>query len=471
MRDDDLIYTPAHRLAALIAARKLSAVTLVDAVIARAEQVNPRLNCFATTLFAEAREAARRAEDDVMHDRPLGPLHGVPVTVKDGVATAGHRMTCGSYAMEDVVASGDAVVWQRLRAAGAILLGKTATPEFFHKVATDSPIYGITRNPWALDRTPGGSSGGAAACLAAGIGALAVGTDGGGSIRCPASCAGVLGLKPTLGRVPHDGFADTFGNYSFVGPMARDVRDMAIMLSVMSGPDFSDAHSLAVPALPLAAVAAPALRGMHVGWVPRVGGTPVDVDVATLTADAVRLMQADGAEVTEFDDPAFDDVFDTYVVIATTAHAARLGPFVARFGERMTASLKASIVQGAAYSAADLVRAIDRRTVLYRHVQRLFDRFDVLVMPTLTAPPKPVDAGGAINTAMYAEWARTLYPFNLTGHPAASVPCGFTRDGMPVGLQIVAPWYGEPRIIGLAAFLEAAIRWSERRPPLLPQEP
>ena len=466
MADDDLIYAPAHRLAALIAAGKLSPVTLVDAVIARAEQVDPRLNCFATRLFDQARDAARRAEDDVMHGGPLGPLHGVPITVKDGVATAGHKMTCGSYAMEDVVAAADAVVWQRLRAAGAILLGKTATPEFFHKVLTDSPIYGVTRNPWALDRTPGGSSGGAAACLAAGVGPLAVGTDGGGSIRCPASWAGVLGLKATLGRVPHDGFADTFGNYSFVGPMARDVRDMAIMLSVMSGPDISDAHSRAVPPFPLDAVALPMPRGLRVGWMPHFGGTASEPEVAALTAEAVRRMAAEGAEVTEFSDPIFDDVFDTYVVIATASHAARLGPFVARFGERMTESLKASIAQGGTSSAADLMRAIDRRTVLYRHTQRLFERFDVLAMPTMTIPPPALDAGGAINTPTYAAWARTLYPFNLTGNPAASVPCGFTRDGLPVGLQVVAPWHEEGRIIDVAAFLEAAIRWADRRPPL-----
>jgi aspartyl-tRNA(Asn)/glutamyl-tRNA(Gln) amidotransferase subunit A len=466
MVDAELIYTPAHKLAELIAARKLSPLTLVDAVIARAEQVNPRLNCFATKLFEQAREAARRAEDDVMRNRPLGPLHGVPITVKDGVATAGHPMTCGSYAMADFIAPNDSVVWQRLTAAGAILLGKTATPEFFHKVLTDSLIYGITRNPWSLDHTPGGSSGGAAACLATGIGPLAVGTDGGGSIRCPASCAGVLGLKPTLGRVPHDGFADTFGNYSFVGPMARDVRDMEIMLAVMSGPDAIDAHSLSVPPFLLGAARPPSVRGLRVAWMPRFGGAQVEAEVATLTGQAMRLIESDGAVVSEFSDPAFDDAFETYVVIATSAHAGRLGHFVARFGERMTESLKASIAQGAGYLAPDLVRAVDRRTALYRHVQPLFDRFDVLAMPTLTAPPKPVDAGGAINTPMYAEWARTLYPFNLTGNPAASAPCGFTRGGLPVGLQLVAPWYEERRIIEVAAFLEAASPWASRRPPL-----
>lgn len=466
MRNDDLIFAPAYQLAAWIAGRKLSPVTLVDAVIARAEHVNPRLNAFATPLFDEARAAARRAEDDVVRGRPLGPLHGVPITVKDGVATAGHPMTCGSYAMADVVAANDAVVWQRLRAAGAILLGKTATPEFFHKVLTDSPIHGVTRNPWALDRTPGGSSGGASACLAAGIGPLAVGTDGGGSIRCPAACTGVLGLKPTLGRVPQDGFADTFGNYSFVGPMARDVRDMAIMLAVMSGPDSSDAYTQSVSALPVPPAVAPAVRGVRIGWLPRFGGAPAQAEVEDRAAAAVHLFAQEGAEVTELDAPVFDDVFDTYVVIATTAHAGRLGHFVPRFGERMTESLKLSIAEGEARSAADLIRAIDRRTVLYRTVQHLFERFDVLVMPTLTAPPKPLDAGGAINTPMYAQWARTLYPFNLTGHPAASVPCGFTADGLPVGLQIVARWYEEDRIIDLAATLEAATRWADQRPPM-----
>lgn len=466
MVDTALIYTPAHRLAALIAERKLSPVTLVDAAIARAEEVNPRINCFATTLFEQARDAARKAEEDVVLGRRLGPLHGVPVTVKDGVATAGHPMTCGSYAMADVVAAEDSVVWRRLQAAGAILLGKMATPEFFHKVLNDSLIYGITRNPWSLDHTPGGSSGGVSAALAAGIGPVAVGTDGGGSIRCPASCAGVLGLKPTLGRVPHDGFADTFGNYSFIGPMARDVRDIEIMLAVMSGPDAVDAHSIGVPPFASDGARSLTVRGLRAAWLPRFGQAPVEAEVASLTERAVRRMAEDGAIVEDVEQSIFDDVFDAYVVIATSAHAGRLGHFVAKFGPRMTESLRASIAQGATYSASDLLRAVDRRTVLYRHVQRLFDRFDVLVTPTMTAPPKRVDAGGAINTPMYAEWARTLYPFNLTGNPAASVPCGFTQGGLPVGLQVIAPWYEERRIINIAAFLEKACPWADRRPPL-----
>jgi aspartyl-tRNA(Asn)/glutamyl-tRNA(Gln) amidotransferase subunit A len=464
MNTDDLCFTPATELARRIATRELSPVTLMDAVLARAEAMDKLLNLFALPRFDAARDAARAAEAAVMSGAPLGPLHGVPITVKDNVAVAGLRWANGSAAFMDNVAAEDAAIVARVKAAGAIIIGKTTLPEFAHKVLTDSPEFGVTRSPWSLDHTPGGSSGGASAALAAGVAPLAIGTDGGGSIRCPSSCAGLNGIKATLGRVPQEA-PDAFGAYFFVGPMARRVEDVALLLSVMAGPLAADPWSLAAP--PLSGKPPErAPRGIRIGWVEHFGKYRTEAEVAGLTGAAVRRLEAEGAIVEELRDPCFDDVFDTYTIIASSAHAARFGGIVERWGPRMTPSMLESIAKGQRWSTAELIRATDRRTNLYRAVQRLFERFDVIATPTMIAPPKPLDAGGSIATEMYAEWAAPLYPFNLTGHPAMSAPAGFTKAGLPVGLQLVGPWFGEDRLLGLATTVEAAFAWHERRPPI-----
>jgi aspartyl-tRNA(Asn)/glutamyl-tRNA(Gln) amidotransferase subunit A len=453
---------PATRLAGMIAARQVSPVEVMDAVLAQAERQHARLNLFVVKLFDEARDAARAAEAAVMKGGPLGLLHGVPMTVKDNVAMRGLPTANGSVAVDPPPAAEDWTVVARLRTAGAIPIGKTTLPEFAHKVLTDSPQTGITRNPWNLDRTPGGSSGGASAGTAAGVAPLAIGTDGGGSIRCPASCTGLVGLKATLGRIPNESFPDPFGNYAFVGPMARTVADCALMGSVMEGADPRDVHSLGVPPHP----PAPAVKGLRIGWVEQFGTYRTHPEVLAAMATARAALEAAGAVIEPLADPCFENVFETYIVVATTAHAARLGPLEEKAGDRMTASLRESIGIGRGFSAADLVRAMDRRGALFRAVQRLFGRFDLIATPTMLAPPPALDAGGSVASAFYAEWAAPLYPFNLTGHPAASVPAGLSSEGTPMGLQLVGPWHGEARILSAAAALEEALRWPEQWPAL-----
>src|SRR5204863_361807 len=234
-RDEELCFAPAVKLAGMIARREVSPVEVVDAVIARAERLEPSLNMFAMPLYERARAQAKAAEAAITRGDALGPLHGVPITIKDNVPIAGLRMCNGSVAFADFVPQRDAVVVTRVTQAGAICIGKTNLPEFAHKVLTDSPKFGVTRSPWSLDRTPGGSSGGASAALAAGIAPIAIGTDGGGSIRCPAACTGIAGLKATLGRIPFEAMPEAFANYAFVGPMTRVVDDIPLLLSVMSG--------------------------------------------------------------------------------------------------------------------------------------------------------------------------------------------------------------------------------------------
>jgi aspartyl-tRNA(Asn)/glutamyl-tRNA(Gln) amidotransferase subunit A len=461
---DELCFTPAARLAALIAQRAISPVDVVDAVLARAERLQPVLNIFCLTRAEEARAEARAAEAAVMRGETLGPLHGVPITVKDNVPVGGLPLRLGSVAMADYVAPADAAAVARVRQAGAIMIGKTNLPEFAHKVLTDSPLSGVTRNPWNLARTPGGSSGGASAALASGVAPIAVGTDSGGSIRCPAACTGTAGIKATLGRVPNE-VPDGFANFAFIGPMARVAEDLPLLLSVMAGPSGADPYSLATARF-TPQPRDEAVRGLRVAWIDRFGDVRPDQEVAAETARAVAMLESLGARIDTPDVPALARVFDTYLVLATTVHAARLQVHVEKFGDRLSDSIRASIACGATWSAADWQRASDRRTELFRAVQRLFETYDLVVTPTLTTTAKPVDAGGSVATEMYAEWAGFLYPFNLTGHPALSVPCGFSPDGLPIGLQLIGPWFGEQRLLDVALALEAAGRWSERRPTL-----
>jgi aspartyl-tRNA(Asn)/glutamyl-tRNA(Gln) amidotransferase subunit A len=242
---------------------------------------------------------------------------------------------------------------------------------------------------------------------------------------------------------------------------------MPLPVSVMAGPLATDPFSIASPPAPAAGLQVlENAAGLRIGWIEHFGRYRTDPEVARLTGVTVRGLEAQGAIVEELRDPCFEDVFATYMVIASSAHAARFSGLVERWREQMTPSILDSIAKGARWSAAEWMRAHDRRTGLFRAVQRLFDRFDVIATPTMTAPPMPLDAGGSIATEMYAEWAAPLYPFNLTGHPAMSVPAGFTESGLPVGLQLIGPWFAEAQLLSLAALLERISPWHERRPPI-----
>ena len=356
----------------------------------------------------------------------------MPITIKDNLAIAGLPTRHGSLTTPTTPAATDDPVVARIRAAGAVIIGKTTLPEFAHKVLTDGLLHGITRNPWSLAHTPGGSSGGASAAVAAGVTALAVGTDGGGSVRCPASCTGLVGLKATLGRVPNERAPDGFGNFSYTGPLARTAADAALLLRVIAGPIDPDPYSLAQR--PLGAhPPEPQARGIRIGWIEQFGRYRTDPEVASLTAAAIGRLEAAGAEVEALHDPCFADLFDTYTVLASTAHAARFGPLAERFGDAMTESLRESIARGNGWSAVEWQRAHDRRTTLFRAVQRLFQRFDVLATPTMLGPPPLVDAGGSIATAMYAEWAGAALPVQPHGAPCVIGPDGVHRGGAAGG--------------------------------------
>jgi len=456
--DRRLVEADELTLARLIRDKQVSPVAVVEAVLARIEALQPTVNAFITVTAEEARAAARRAEAAVMAGERLGPLHGVPFSVKDLLPTRGVRTTMGSLIFADQVPAEDAVPVRRLREAGAILVGKTTTPEFGHKPLTDSPLFGATRNPWDLSRTAGGSSGGAAAAVVSGQAPLALGTDGGGSIRLPASCCGIVGLKPTLGRVPHVSQADLFSSTSYIGPMARTVAETAACFDAIVGFDAGDPYSRPEPADDPRDVT---VRGLRVGWLPRVGNRLVDAEVLAATEAAVRHLEAGGAQVETLDEDvrAFEQ---TFLIGLQAGLAARVGAHMAAFGDKVAPSLRESIERGARWTAVDWVNALGQRTAIYRRVNALLRRFDVLLSPTLSRPALAVDhdafqsitIGGEEAGSIRGAWYPYLWPFNLSGHPALSLPCGVAADGLPIGLQIVGPWYGDRRVLALAGHLE-----------------
>jgi len=475
MPDDDVLFTSATKAAALIRRGALSPVDYVDVVLAAIDRAQPLLNCFVTVDSAGARAQAEAAARAVTAGEPLGPLHGVPVHIKDLVDVAGMRTGNGSAIFSDAPpAARDNVLVARLRAAGAIIIGKTTTPEFGVKGLTDGPAFGITRNPWNRERTSGGSSGGAAAAVAAGLAPLGLGTDGAGSIRGPAACCGLVGLKPTLGAVPHTTARDTFGNNSYAGPLARTVADAALMFDIMAGPDDGDPWSLggAIRAPLSPALQGSDLAGLRIGYIPRCANPRVAADVTANTQAALDAWAGLGAMVEEVTDPIDWIEFEGRVLYQAN-FAVFCAPYLAQWGNRMDPVTLAFMERGAQFSLADFRNAEFARTRLYRAIQALFGCYDVLVTPTMTRTALPVgfdaahdevEVDGVTCGITRQGWTSPQYPFNLTGHPAVSLPSGLGTDGLPTAVQVVGRWGAEADILRVGAALEAARPWADRRP-------
>ncbi|MBI4609271.1 MAG: amidase [Candidatus Rokubacteria bacterium] len=466
---DDICWLPATELVALIRSRKVSPVEVTDAVLARIERLNPMLNAFCTPTPELARRAAKEAEIAIMKGEPVGLLCGVPVSIKDLVFTRGVRTTGGSRIYADFIPEEDAVAVERLRGAGAVLLGKTNTPEFGHKGVTENPLFGATRNPWNPDRTPGGSSGGAAAAVATGLGPLALGTDGGGSIRIPAAFSGIYGFKPSFGRVPqHPGFPG-WETLSHTGPMARTVRDAALMLDAIAGPDERDRHSLpAAPGSYLAACDEP-VRGLSVAWSPDLGYAAIDPEVGRIAQAAAAVFESLGCHV-EAVNPGWENPEEIFSTLVAAETFAALADKIDAWRDRMDPTLVRFLERGRSVTAVDYIRASHRRTAYWLDVQGFLARFDLLLTPTLAVPPFAIGTLGPREIAgervSPLGWLPFTYPFNLTGQPAASVPAGFTADRLPVGLQIVGRRYADRTVLAASAAFEAARPWAARRPPI-----
>ena len=474
MSDTDLRFMPATRAAALIRRRQLSPVEYVDTVLAAAAREQPRLNAFVTIMADQARSDAQAAEQAVMRGDTLGPLHGIPVGIKDLVDVAGVRTTHGSAIFADNIAQADDILVTRLRQAGAIILGKTTTPEFGVKGLTDGPSFGIARNPWNTERTPGGSSGGSAAAVAAGIGPIALGTDGAGSVRGPAACCGLVGLKPTLGAVPNEAGRDAFGSNIYAGPLSRTIADAALMHSVLQGPDQNDPWSIGTnhPATLSPALLGHDLAALRIGYIPRCANPRVAADVTANTSASLAAWAAIGAEIEELTDP-IDWIEYEGRVLYQSSFAVFGAQYLPHWQNQMDPVTLAFMQRGATFSMADYRNAEYARTGLFRAIQALFRHYDVLVMPTMTRTALDVGHDAANDDIIIdgipcgitrQGWTSPQYPFNLTGHPALAVPSGFGDDGLPTSIQIVGKWGAETDILRLGALLEHAQPWAQHRP-------
>src|SRR5262245_36722209 len=476
MTHRDIAYTSAAELARMIRAKQISAREVVRAVLARAEAVQAACNCFITICADQALADAAAADQALAKATAVGPLHGVPFHVKDLVNTQGVRTTFASYIHEHNVPTEDSACVRRLKDAGAILIGKTTTPEFGHMPYTEAPLFGRTRNAWAADRTSGGSSGGAAVALAAGVCPIGVGTDAGGSTRIPAACNGVVGFKQSSGVVPHDMSPEVFANVSSINPMARSVLDTALMLEAMAGPHPSDPYSVGMPSTGFAAAAAPegSLAGVRIAWRPLLGNSVLDTEVRALCERAATALSNLGAIVEPMDDD-LEPVEPIWFAHASAMWNARFRNLLPQWRDRLSPTLVRQMELGRDITGEAVGRALLARTQLYRKVERWFIRFDVILTPTLarTAIPieerlfEPIEIEGRKVDTVRKAWYPYTHPFNLTGHPAISLPCGFHSDGLPVAIQLVGRRGEDARLLRVAALYEQARPWAERRPSLL----
>ena len=451
----DLAYKSAAELQALYRSERLSPVEAVKAALQRIEQINPKINAFMVVDGERALLAAQRSERRWRKREPLSPLDGQPVTIKDTLNLRDHPTRSGSRTTPATAVLEDSPEAARLKEAGAIILGKTTTPEFGWKGMTDGPLFGVTRNPWNLDRTPGGSSGGAAAALASGIGTLAVGTDGGGSIRIPASYCGLFGIKPTFGRVPHAPHASPFSTLVCSGPLARKVADAAIMLDELARPDPRDWYALPSDVESFARDLDKGVKGLRIAFSPNFGEAKVDVEVATLVAQAAERFQGMGARVEEVGAivPPLRPSFEKYWL-------AGFGYTLAQIPAEKHAQLDPHFLplaqRGLSVTKEEYFAGHMARVELGTRLEQFFVDWDLLLMPTMPVPP-PL-ASTAYHVQGNDRWEHATpftVPFNYTGQPAASIPCGISSLGLPVGLQIVGPRFSERKILQAAAAYEA----------------
>lgn len=458
----DLCFTPATDLLALYRRRAASPSEVLDAVLRRIDAVNPAVNAFVTLARAEAVRDARRATAAMKRGARLGPLHGIPVGIKDLTPTRGIRTTYGSTLHADHVPIEDALIVERMRAAGAVVLGKTNTPEFGFGPNTFNDVFGRTRNPWNLALTSGGSSGGSAAALATGMGPIMTGSDLGGSLRGPAAYCGVVGFRTTPGLVPRHPTVLAWDSYSVEGPMARTVGDTALLLSVLAGYDDRAPLSYDVDTAAFgAAVRRPSVKGWRIAWTPDLGGLqPVDGEIAAAVEQAARAFRSLGARV-ERASPDMSAVPDVVALSRGFLMVARHAERVDKHRDRLQPGLVANTDQGLALGPRDIARGELLRTELWHRVQAFLSTRDVWLTPTAAVPPFPVEQPHATGLPR----SFLTYAFSVLGLPAISIPCGFTKAGLPIGLQIVGRRRREAAVLRAAAAFEAARPWAQHMPP------
>jgi len=465
---DDLCALTALELAARIRAKQVSAREVLTAHLARIERVNPQVNAIVTLVAERAMADATRADEALARGDTPGPLHGLPVAHKDLVDTAGIRTTRGSPFFRDHVPAHDALIVTRIRAAGAVTLGKTNTPELGAGSQTFNTLFGATKNPYDLTRTCGGSSGGAAVSLACGMLPIADGSDTGGSLRNPAAFCNVVGFRPSPGRVPSE--SGSWSPLSVSGPMARTVADVALFLSAIAGPDTRSPLALQDDGARFRAPLERDFKGVRVAWWKGLGGIPVEPDVASTVNANKSVLERLGCLVEEAE-PDFSGVADAFPILRYAASYPQYSELAHQNAGWLKDTIRFEIAQAERLTAADVGRAAARQAQMYLQVREFFSRYDYFVLPVTQVVPFDVNvpypkevAGSPMGT--YIDWMRTCWYVTFMGTPAISVPAGFTAGGLPVGLQIVGPHRGDWSVLQLAHAFEQATGHGRRRPAL-----
>ena len=477
--DNEICRMDAVTLAALIRSKKVSAVEVTDAVLARMEKLEPILHAFCTPTPEIAREAAKQIDKRIMANEAVGPLAGVPWGCKDLLCTAGIRTASGSVAYADFVPDEDDIVVERMRNAGAVILGKTNVPEFGYSGVGHNPVFATTRNPWNTDLTPGGSSAGSGAAVASGMGPFSIGSDGGGSVRIPSSFSGLYGLKASMGRVPlYPGVKDerypgvsSWEALEHIGPMSRTVADSALMLSVIAGPDDRDNRSLPrQEGFDWMASLKGDLKGLRVAYSSDWGYAAVDKRVRDIVGKAVKIFERDLGCIIEEASPGWENPYPAFwALLAGESDLKGMREMEKRLGDKMTPHLRDFLKTE--WTAEQLTDAMVARKAVNNKMWRFMRKYDLLLTPTLAVPPFEVGIQGPTmidgREVEPFEWLHFTFPLNFTGQPAASVPAGWTEDGLPIGLQIVGRHLDDALVLRASACFEAAQPWKDRWPPML----
>jgi len=473
MNKEDICFLPAYEMAEKIKSQELTSQEITEVIIERIEKINPIINAYCTPTLDLAREMAKKADEAVKSGEKLGVLNGIPLSIKDLTETKGIRTTYGSLLYEDYIPSEDDIEVKRLKKAGCVILGKTNCPELGWWCVTYNKIFGETKNPWNLAKTPGGSSGGAAAANASGLSPLALGSDGGGSIRIPGCFCGVYGLKPTFGRIPHHTmrFLGSYGTLVHKGPIVRYVKDAALMLDALVGEDFSDRCSLPKPNYSFFEEIKKAPNKLKIGYLLNLGRTKaIEPEVKNGFLNAVQIFEKLDWLVEKTKIVLKNlEYLDNILSIPSTAYI--LKPFMEKDEEMFDPELVKDLKTVNTYSLQDVKIAEVQRELIYETVCRQFKKYDLLL--TLTLPCTAFDLGktapDAINGKKVTpkEWyCYNTYPFNLTGHPAASIPCGWSSEGLPIGMQIVGKKYDDLLVLQVSKAFEELAPWQDKRPKL-----
>ena len=458
-----LISRPIHQLAPLLQKKEISPVELFNEAIERIHQLQPKLNSFITVTEEEGRKAATEAESEIRKGQYRGPLHGIPISIKDLFATRGVRTTAGSKVLAQWVPDYDATAVARLHQAGMVLVGKTHMHEFAYGVTSDNPHYGPARNPWDPTRVPGGSSGGSAAAVASSQCTASLGSDSGGSIRTPAAVCGVVGLKPTYGRVSRYGAIPLAWSLDHVGPLTKSVEDAAIMLSAIAGPDPKDPSASSRPLADYRQEMRGSIRGLRLGVPRQYFFEHVDPEIQKLVSAAIHQLESMGATLVEVDIPDLENcsAMEAHITLAeaTSYHE----PYLKRQADDYGPGVRTNLEAGRYLLATDYVKSQRARTLLQRNFNQAFKHADVIVSPTLPALPPLVGEvwvqSGNLREHVIDAFLRFNIPFDLTGFPAISIPCGLGSTGLPIGLQIAGKAFDETTVLRVANAYEQSTEW------------